>query len=62
MKIIGLSSDHNGILLKKKIRNYLKDNNFVVVDIGPFDENRKVDYDLIKVWKKRILIVIWFEL
>ena len=44
MKIIGLSSDHNGIYLKKKIRNYLKDNNFVVVDIGPFDETKKVDY------------------
>jgi len=44
MKIIGLSSDHNGIALKNKIRKYLKENNFIAVDIGPFDEARKVDY------------------
>ena len=44
MKIIGLSADHNGIELKQKMKTYLKENNFHVVDIGPFDRTKKVDY------------------
>jgi len=39
-----MSSDHNGVSLKKSIKNYLKNNGFVVVDIGPFNSNTKVDY------------------
>ena len=44
MKIIGISADHNGIELKQKMKTYLKENNFHVVDIGPFEKDRKVDY------------------
>jgi len=44
MKIIGLSSDHNGIVLKNKMRQELKDQGFVAIDIGPFDLDKKVDY------------------
>lgn len=44
MKVIGLSSDHNGIVIKNKMRQYLKDQGIVAIDIGPFDLEKKVDY------------------
>ena len=44
METIGISSDHNGIELKEKIKKHLKENNFYVVDIGPFNPKKKVDY------------------
>ena len=42
--IIGLASDHNGVILKEKIRAYLKERDYVVIDIGPYHKNKKVDY------------------
>jgi len=43
--IIGLSSDHNGVELKTKMAEYLRnDADFKVVDIGPFTSDHKVDY------------------
>ena len=44
MKIIGLSSDHNGIAIKNKMRQHLKDQGIVAIDIGPFVLDKKVDY------------------
>ena len=44
MKIIGLSSDHNGVMLKTKIKSHLNAVGFIAVDIGPFTEEKKVDY------------------
>lgn len=44
MQIIGMSSDHNGVELKEKMKNYLKEGGFRVVDIGPYDTAKKVDY------------------
>jgi len=41
---IVLASDHNGVALKEKIKNYLKNNNHLVVDIGPYETENKVDY------------------
>lgn len=43
-KIIGLSADHNGVELKKNVRKHLKERGFNTVDIGPFNDSRKVDY------------------
>jgi rfaE bifunctional protein nucleotidyltransferase chain/domain len=43
--IIGLSSDHNGVELKTKMAQYLRDQgDFKVIDIGPFSSTKKVDY------------------
>ena len=44
MKLVGLASDHNGVNIKQKIRNYLRNQGFNPVDIGPFNTNEKVDY------------------
>ena len=44
MDSIVLASDHNGVALKEKIKNYLKNNNHLVVDIGPYETENKVDY------------------
>ena len=44
MKVIGLASDHNGIVLKEKMRLFLKEEGFVTIDIGPYDIEKKVDY------------------
>ncbi len=44
MRLIILAADHNGIELKKEIKNYLRQNsNYNPIDLGPFD-NTKVDY------------------
>ena len=40
---IGISSDHNGVDLKKKVKLHLKENGFNIIDIGPFG-TAKVDY------------------
>ena len=42
-KIIILASDHNGVGLKSHLYNFLKENGYLPIDLGPFDE-RKVDY------------------
>jgi ribose 5-phosphate isomerase B len=42
-KTISIASDHAGVLLKQNIVKHLKDNNYLVKDHGPMDENR-VDY------------------
>lgn len=39
-----MSSDHNGVGLKKNIKNYLKNDELIIIDIGPFESNTKVDY------------------
>jgi len=44
MNIVGLASDHNGITLKEKIRTHLKEKGYIVIDIGPYDKTKKVDY------------------
>ncbi|HBY68777.1 MAG TPA: ribose 5-phosphate isomerase B [Flavobacteriaceae bacterium] len=44
MQIIGMSSDHNSVELKEKMKHYLKEGGFRVVDIGPYDTAKKVDY------------------
>ena len=44
MKLIGLASDHNGVAIKEKIRNYLREQGLSPIDIGPFTEKQKVDY------------------
>ena len=38
-----LASDHAGFELKEKIKSYLKENNYKVIDLGPFN-NESVDY------------------
>jgi len=43
-EIIVLASDHNGIDLKAKIKDFLKEKNINAIDLGPFDINKKVDY------------------
>ena len=43
MTNIILGSDHNGIELKKIIKEYLLEKKFNPIDIGPFNTN-KVDY------------------
>jgi len=42
-QIIVLASDHNGTALKSKVKKYLNDKNFIVIDLGPYTD-RKVDY------------------
>ena len=42
--IIVLASDHNGVDLKKKIKKYLLEKQIMCVDLGPYDNDRKVDY------------------
>ena len=42
-KTFVLASDHAGYDLKEKIKSYLKNKNFNIKDLGPFD-NSSVDY------------------
>lgn len=45
MKInIAISSDHNGVKLKKIVKDFLKCKNYNVIDLGPFD-TQSVDYN-----------------
>ncbi len=41
---IAIASDHNGVKLKEKLKLYLKDLDYTVVDIGPYDDATSVDY------------------
>ena len=43
-KIVVLSSDHNGVLAKTKLAEYLKNNGYFPIDIGPNDPEISVDY------------------
>ena len=42
-QIIVLASDHNGTTLKSKVKKYLNDKDFIVIDLGPYAD-KKVDY------------------
>ena len=42
-KTLVLASDHAGYDLKEKIKNYLENNNFNIIDLGPFND-KSVDY------------------
>ena len=44
-EIIVLAADHNGVALKQLIRERLKEMGHLVVDLGPYDEDGKVDYN-----------------
>lgn len=41
---IFLASDHNGVMLKSKIKIHLRNRGLSCVDLGPYDDNVKVDY------------------
>ena len=43
-EILILASDHNGVELKAKIKDYLKEKNILSIDLGPYDTTKKVDY------------------
>jgi ribose 5-phosphate isomerase B len=43
MKIF-IGSDHAGILLKKKLKEYLEKKSYSVSDCGAFEEGKRVDY------------------
>ncbi len=43
-EIVVLASDHNGVVLKTQIKGFLKQKGILVVDIGPYDADKKVDY------------------
>ena len=43
-KIIVLSSDHNGIQLKKAVKKTLIEEGFHCIDLGPYQEGKSVDY------------------
>jgi len=43
-EIVILASDHNGVDLKQKVKDYLKEKDILVIDIGPFTDEKKVDY------------------
>ena len=40
---VAIGSDHAGFLLKEVIGGYLRDNNFEVIDVGTYSEER-TDY------------------
>lgn len=42
--IIVISADHNGVEAKEKLKKYLKDLKYKVVDIGPYTSSTSVDY------------------
>jgi len=43
-KIILLGADHNGYSLKNYVKKFLKESGFLVIDLGPFEDARSVDY------------------
>ena len=43
-KIIVLGADHNGVELKEVVKDYLSQNGYFCIDVGPYDSQRKVDY------------------
>lgn len=44
MNSMAIASDHNGVQLKEKVKKFLKEEGILVVDLGPYDPNNKVDY------------------
>jgi ribose 5-phosphate isomerase B len=43
-KIILLGADHNGVALKGHVKDLLKRSGFIVLDLGPYDDRKSVDY------------------
>lgn len=43
-KILVLGADHNGVALKSRVKKRLITLGYSPIDIGPYDENEKVDY------------------
>lgn len=43
-KIVVLGADHNGVELKEIIKAYLSESGYFCIDIGPYDNQQKVDY------------------
>lgn len=44
MTTIIISADHNGVDVKKELKQYLKDSGHKVIDLGPYDTKTSVDY------------------
>lgn len=44
IKTILIASDHNGIKEKKILKDFLKKNKYMVIDLGPYNNNVSVDY------------------
>ena len=44
MQKISIASDHNGVELKNKIIQFLKDRKYQVKDFGPYNSEESVDY------------------
>ncbi|MDA7599015.1 RpiB/LacA/LacB family sugar-phosphate isomerase [Alphaproteobacteria bacterium] len=45
-KVLIIASDHNGVDEKSELKSYLRKRGFIVIDLGPFDNDRSVDYNL----------------
>ena len=43
-KLIVLAADHNGVRLKSHLHSYLTSLGYTCVDIGPYKDNKSVDY------------------
>lgn len=43
-KIVVLGADHNGVLLKKEVKNLLTSKGYACIDLGPHTDAEKVDY------------------
>jgi len=43
-KIVVLGADHNGVQLKRDVKEYLGAAGFLCIDVGPYDDQAKVDY------------------
>lgn len=43
-KIVILGADHNGVRLKQIIKSHLQKQGFRCIDIGPYEEDKSVDY------------------
>lgn len=43
-KVVILGADHNGVRIKGKIKQMLKDYGYRCIDLGPFEESPSVDY------------------
>jgi rfaE bifunctional protein nucleotidyltransferase chain/domain len=43
-KLVILGSDHNGVRIKGKIKQMLKDYGYRCIDLGPYEERPSVDY------------------
>jgi ribose 5-phosphate isomerase B len=54
-KKVCISSDHAGYNVKEKIKSYLVKNEISITDLGPFNNNKSVDYpDYAKKIAKRV--------